>query len=72
MNQNQYTFEVVRDIATLLVNLKPGEGICITARRHPEDTNSDCIDWESSKGEPYGMSERAHALSQAYYRKIVR
>lgn len=72
MQSNQYQFEVVRDIATMLGKLKPGESIAISVTRHGLDVNGSLFDWETSKGETCGMSETANAIQAACNKPITR
>jgi len=66
MTVNQYTFEVVRDLATVIERLKPGESVAISVQRH---ANGTMLNWESSQGEPCGWSETSTAMEKAYYAK---
>lgn len=62
MNQNQCPFEVVRDIATVLLSLKDGETREIRLNKHGQ-----YIDWTVIEGQtPCGPSEAACLIEDAY------
>lgn len=66
MQRNQYTFEVARDLITLLAELRPGDSLAISvSRHHKRDVN--LLDWTSSAGTPCGTGEIAEAIRNAYY-----
>lgn len=69
MQVSQYPFEVVRDIATLLLRLDRGERITITVERHG---NSDLLDWTSSVGTTCGLGETARWMQEAYEKPVIR
>ena len=62
---NQCGFEIVRDVATLIKRLKPGEDVLITISRQE---NGQYFDWQSTNGTPCGWSETAVAMEKAYYK----
>ena len=64
MSPNQYAFEVVRDVATLIERLQPGESVAISIKRKE---GSVMFNWESSKGEPCGWPETSSAMEKAYF-----
>ena len=69
MQRNQTDFEVVRDIATLLQNMKSGQTIAIAVTRHDSRV---FFDWCSSEGTPCGLSETAYNMRMAYKNPITR
>lgn len=71
MQSNQYRFEVVRDLATMLGKLKPGENIAISVTRHG-DESADLFDWTSSNGTTSGCSETSIAMQDAYNEPVMR
>ena len=71
MQENQYRFEVVRDLATMLGKLKPGENIAITVTRHVGN-NTDLFSWNTSNGTTYGCSETSRAMRDAYNKPVER
>ena len=66
MQGNQYTFEVVRDVATLIDRLAPGDMLTIAVRR---DKQSALLEWDSNAGTVCGWSETSNAMEKAYYVK---
>lgn len=63
MSQSQYKFEVVRDVATVLGQMYPGESAVITVRAK----TGGLYDWDTSWfNEPCGPSEAAQAMGLAY------
>ena len=66
MSDNQYPFEVIRDVGYLIQDLKAQETVKI------EVTNDDgrFFSASSSKGMPCGLSETSRAIEQAY--KVTR
>lgn len=71
MQGNQYRFEVVRDLATMLGKLKPGESISILVTRHKEG-NGTLFDWNSTNGTTCGCSETSRAMQDAYNEPVKR
>ena len=66
IQKNQYLFEIVRDLTTVLERLQDGETVEIFVE-HQKD--SPMLDWSSSRGSPCGWSETATAMRSAYYAK---
>ncbi len=60
-SDNQYTFEVVRDIATILLSMKQGDTVTIRAHCH-----GTMFYWHSTRGEPCGPGEASKAMREAY------
>lgn len=62
-NNNQYHFEVIRDLIPMIGNLRPGETIAIAVTRHEQNN---LLDWNTSKGNRYGSSHISAALEKTY------
>lgn len=68
MQGNQYWFEVIRDLATMISRVEPGDSIDISVKRSG-GPNNDLLSWGSSSGTTCGCSEAARRMSDAYHNK---
>ena len=60
-NDNQYTFEVARDLISMLLELPDGETLQVAIKRH-----GNLYDWDTNRGCCYSYSEIAQALRWAW------
>ena len=61
-NSNQYAFEIARDVATMLLSMKPGESVNITIQASLQKL----FDVSADRSLPCGPSEAAVAMRTAY------
>lgn len=60
---NQCAFEVVRDVATTILNMERGESVTLKIHAQPD---MDYFDWQSSADQPCGSSDLARKMQEAY------
>lgn len=66
MSDNQYVFEIIRDIGFLIQNIKPHETVWF----HVTNDGGEFFTARSSAGMPCGCSETSRAIEHAY--KVTR
>ena len=66
MSDNQYVFEVIRDVGYLIQDIEENDTLWLNVTRDSETFFSA----NSSKGMPYGLSETSRAIEKAY--KVTR
>jgi len=66
MSDNQYVFEIIRDVGYLIQDIKPHETLWLNVTKD----NDTFYSYKSSEGHAYGLSETSRAIEQAY--KVTR
>lgn len=66
-HDNQCTFELLRDIAGLLVSMEAGTEITLRIQRHTPDANPELLSTQSSHAMRCGPAKIANAMKEAYY-----
>jgi hypothetical protein len=66
MSDNQFVFEIIRDVGYLIQDMQEGETVWFNVTRDSDAFHTA----RSSKGMPCGLSETSRAIKQAY--KVTR